>query len=890
VNDPSQPAKPNDPRVAAAMREFHERINHGEPVDREEFIARHAEIADEIRPLIAAAAGVERISTADPRTEASAVSTGSFNRQNQETLLPDSSARRASDSSPGGISKQFGRYCILRVLGQGAMGTVYLAEDTQLQRQVALKTPQFTDDSAQESLERFYREARTAATLRHPNICPVHDVGEIEGTHYISMAYIEGLPLSDLIQPERRQTERQILNEIRKLAQALQEAHDHDIVHRDLKPANVMIDKRGEPLIMDFGLARQVRREQGIRLTQSGVLLGSPAYMSPEQVEGDAALVGPASDQYSLGVILYELLTGELPFQGSLAAVLGQIVSREPTPPSRLRAGLDPRVEAICLKMLAKKPSDRFASLSAVADELTLVLRTPAAMLTPAEESASSEAILPVVRLSTSNSVPSMVGASKVLAASTQRANKMPQELAADRVSDRTRIDGGWFSWRAVALGLAFLGLLLFGVTIFVRSGKAVLKVEIDDPNMEVALKGTTLVLKSPEQEIKVEPGETELTITYHDLKFTTPSFRLEKGNNQLVKVSLVDSKMVARLGDKNLPLTPAQSLPIQKATPPQAAIKTSEAKTEKIAATAAGVPALLAMPFDAAQAKKARDEWSRHLKIPAEMTNSIGMKLILVPPGEFVMGPYQGHRVRITHAMYVGVYEVTRAQFAKFIAETGFKTDAEFQKGGTTLDNAEKPVKWDPERPYTWRDPGFPQEDNHPAVQLTWDDATAFCDWLGRKEGKSYRLPTEAEWEYDCRAGTWTRIYNSSDLEEGTKIGNIADVTIKAIYPRWDRGVKTSDGFAYTSPVGHFIPNNFGLYDMIGNVSEWCSDWYDKDYYQHAPEENPPGPSAGTQHVGRGGGFSDVPGSRYRYYGNVHFRRPDWGLRVACDVAAPKK
>jgi hypothetical protein len=112
VNDPSQPAEPNDPRVAAAMREFHERINHGEPVDREEFIARHAEIADEMRPLIAAAAGVERISTADPRTEASAVSTGSFNRQNQETLLPDSSAKHASDSSAGGISKQFGRYWI----------------------------------------------------------------------------------------------------------------------------------------------------------------------------------------------------------------------------------------------------------------------------------------------------------------------------------------------------------------------------------------------------------------------------------------------------------------------------------------------------------------------------------------------------------------------------------------------------------------------------------------------------------------------------------------------------------------------------------------------------------------------------------------------------------
>jgi formylglycine-generating enzyme required for sulfatase activity len=102
--------------------------------------------------------------------------------------------------------------------------------------------------------------------------------------------------------------------------------------------------------------------------------------------------------------------------------------------------------------------------------------------------------------------------------------------------------------------------------------------------------------------------------------------------------------------------------------------------------------------------------------------------------------------------------------------------------------------------------------------------------------------------------------------------------------------GVKTSDGFVYTSPIGKFRPNNFGLFDMIGNVAEWCSDWYDKDYYLHSPEENPPGPSSGTQHVGRGGGFSDVAGSRYRYYGNAVFRRPDWGFRVACNVATPKK
>ncbi len=143
------------------------------------------------------------------------------------------------------------------------MGTVYLAEDTQIERQVALKTPHFTEDPTGEQMERFYREARAAGNLRHPNICPIYDFGQIDGKHFISMAYIEGRPLSAFIQPDNQQPERQILLLVRKLASALQEAHDHGVVHRDLKPANIMVDKKGEPIIMDFGLAQQTRRERG---------------------------------------------------------------------------------------------------------------------------------------------------------------------------------------------------------------------------------------------------------------------------------------------------------------------------------------------------------------------------------------------------------------------------------------------------------------------------------------------------------------------------------------------------------------------------------------------------------------------------------------------------
>jgi sulfatase modifying factor 1 len=251
-------------------------------------------------------------------------------------------------------------------------------------------------------------------------------------------------------------------------------------------------------------------------------------------------------------------------------------------------------------------------------------------------------------------------------------------------------------------------------------------------------------------------------------------------------------------------------------------------------------------------------------------------------------MGPYEGHHVRITKPHYFGAYEVTRGEFAKFVAATGYQTVAETAPGGIRLHNDKQPSLWEPNKKYTWREPGFSQDDDHPVVQIAWRDAVAFCDWLSRKEGKRYRLPTEAEWEYACRAGTMQRYYNSNEPNDTTKIGNVADATAKKVYPNWPEFVKTSDGFVFTSPVGRFRPNNFGLYDTIGNAAEWCSDWYAEDYYQESPKDDPPGPFTGESHVGRGGGFSHVAGSRHRDYGNDVFRRPDWGFRVVCEIDTP--
>jgi serine/threonine protein kinase len=272
--------------------------------------------------------------------------------------------------------RNLGRYRILSRLGHGGMGSVWLAEDTQLQRKVALKIPQIPDDDSGEWIDRFYREARAAATIHHSHLCPVYDVGEIDGVHFLTMAYVEGEPLSaHIAQRGEPCPVADAAALVRKLALAIHVAHEHGIVHRDLKPANIMLNRQGEPVIVDFGLARRADADD-VTLTRLGEILGTPAYMSPEQVAGEVEKIGPASDLYSLGVILFELLTGRRPFQGTIAVVLGQILRDPVPPPSSFRSGLDARIESICCRLLSRQVADRYTSGSALAEELDRYLRS----------------------------------------------------------------------------------------------------------------------------------------------------------------------------------------------------------------------------------------------------------------------------------------------------------------------------------------------------------------------------------------------------------------------------------------------------------------------------------------------------------------------------------
>jgi WD40 repeat protein/predicted Ser/Thr protein kinase len=280
--------------------------------------------------------------------------------------------------APQPLPEQVGPYRVVRRLGGGGMGSVYLAQDTRLDRPVALKVPRLSG-LGPGAAERFRREGRAAAALRHPNICPVFDVGEVGGTPFLAMAYLDGQTLAERVKAGRLPAA-EAATLARKLARALAVAHKAGVIHRDLKPANIMVGPDGEPVVMDFGLARLGDGEAD-RLTGTGDVLGTPAYMAPEQVDRTAGPVGPATDVYGLGAVLYELLTGRPPFTGTLSETLWQIGCRDPERPSALRPDLDPQLEEIVMKAMAKRPTDRYPAMDAFAGALDDYLAAPTALV-----------------------------------------------------------------------------------------------------------------------------------------------------------------------------------------------------------------------------------------------------------------------------------------------------------------------------------------------------------------------------------------------------------------------------------------------------------------------------------------------------------------------------
>jgi serine/threonine protein kinase len=263
--------------------------------------------------------------------------------------------------------KPFGKFLLLERVGHGAVGIVYKAQQTELGRTVALKAMQTEDEANPEAVSRFLHEARAAARLKHPNVVPIHEVGEHEGSHYFTMDYMDGPSLRALADEKKLPVAR-ALEVVRDVARAIHFAHVQGIIHRDLKPSNILLDAGGRVYVSDFGLAKDVGREG---MTESGDVLGTPAYMSPEQARGHAKFVDARSDVYSIGAVLYHLLTGRPPFTGeSTIQVILAVMGTDPLPPRRLVPAIPVDAETICLTAMEKAPVRRYSTAAAMADDI----------------------------------------------------------------------------------------------------------------------------------------------------------------------------------------------------------------------------------------------------------------------------------------------------------------------------------------------------------------------------------------------------------------------------------------------------------------------------------------------------------------------------------------
>jgi serine/threonine protein kinase len=259
---------------------------------------------------------------------------------------------------PGTKLGYFGDYELLEVIARGGMGVVYKARQSSLKRIVAVKMIRSGELADEAEVRRFHTEAEAAAQLQHPNIVAIHEIGEHQGQHYFSMDYVKGKNLAQ-IADGKPVAPRPAAEWLKAIAEAVQFAHQRGVLHRDLKPQNIMMDAAGRPRVTDFGLAKNLAGDS--TLTDTGAVMGSPSYMSPEQALGRNDLIGPASDVYSLGAILYELLTGRPPFHGKSAVdTMSQVVNDEPAPPRSLNSEAPVDLESICLKCLEKEATRRY--------------------------------------------------------------------------------------------------------------------------------------------------------------------------------------------------------------------------------------------------------------------------------------------------------------------------------------------------------------------------------------------------------------------------------------------------------------------------------------------------------------------------------------------------
>ncbi len=771
------------------------------------------------------------------------------------------------------------KYRLEDKLGEGGMGSVFRARRLFIDDFVAIKFVRPEVLTNPEFRERFYQEARVAARIKHPNVVTVYDFGETpDGMLYLVMEFLEGMSLGELLKKKGALAAEQMIELGLQIGEALHCMHENNVIHRDLKPDNIMLipDGRGGERVklVDFGVAKIL--EADARLTRYQARIGSPVYCSPEQYLGQP--VDHRTDLYGLGIIFYECLSGRVPFNAHnetdlRAAILHKMPPRLDGKVKHVTGHLADLVQWL----LAKDPNDRPAHATEVNKCLNVLRRgqpiSPAPPFSFAGEKAATNP---------KNFTPGRMPSQEPADVTTrQKPNARQEKIATSRAAayEKPQKKQPRYFGKFVVLGVMILAAL------------AVWKV----PEFAIARK-------------YLWAGWQELTVQVSNLPLP---WRTAERTSQATTQRKAAAAAPARGPQAGAPALPPAIVPaVETATkstvPPET--KSPELKTgSRSAAENANIKEPVTRRNNPGRTiakepnKPAVSNNSRAKSEPATRpeTKPLAPKILSAPPAgmvlikslEFKRGDILGdgnanekpaHLVRVDDFL-IGTHEVTNREYLLFVKETG----------------GNFPEWMNPNSKYhyqTGSDPFYKKLGpalynlDHPVVGVSWQDAIMYCAWLSLKSPYKYRLPTEAEWELAARGGNNAIKYswgNSAPLPG--RGGNVGDEALKRVFPDWPVIWRAyNDNYAFTAPVAKFGANAFGVFDMTGNIAEWCSDWYESSYYQKQVWDRPAGPAQGTEKVIRGGSWSDTPAKLripYRRSAPPTFRSNNLGFRVVATM-----